>query len=62
MPDDEQYLVTTVAGALGIAKPAIRARGKISTAPTSENPASPFADPGLGRKLNRVLENWKDES
>jgi hypothetical protein len=61
IPDDEQYLVTTVAGALGMAKPAA-ARGKMSTAVASESPASLFYDPALGRKLNRVLENWKDES
>ena len=62
IPDDEQYLVATVAGALGMAKPAARPRSRTSTEPTSENPASLFADPGLGRKLNRVFENWKDDS
>ena len=62
IPDDEQYLVNTVAGALGIARPAAKARGRISTAPASENPASLFYDSELGRKLSRALENWKDES
>lgn len=62
IPDDERYLVNTVAGALGIPRPVGKAFRTMMSPPTSENPARIFDGVDeLGRNLGFVLAIWQDE-